>query len=186
MAKGPNTTKPNKRGKDRRQKARRDGNPAGAIGSDLDRQRAVRMRLEGYTYDDIARALGVSKSTAHGYVNDGWERINAETDEERRELRGLELARLDAMLRRALPIATKDNLVVIETEMTADGPMEVRKENAELQFKAMDRALKIGKRRAELLGLDAPVKVEQTEASALEPLEVLQARVAAVKAAQRP
>jgi hypothetical protein len=177
----PNTNK----SKDRRSKLRKDADPAAGIAADVDRQKAVRMRLEGYTFRAIADALGVSLETAYRYVNDGWERINLVTDEDREELRSMELARLDGMLKRAYPIAVKDNLLVIEVEYGVDGPVEVRKENAELQFKAMDRVLKIGKRRAELLGLNAPVKSEtNVTGSALEPLEVLAQRVAAAKEKQ--
>jgi transposase len=183
MPPAPNTIKAN--AKDRRKKARKDGNPSGALSADLDRQKALKWREEGMSYRDIAAKLGVSLSTAYKYVNDGWERVNEETDESRRVVRAMEEDNLDAMLKVALPLATKNNLLVITTEFTADGPVEVRKEDAELQFKAIDRVLKIGKRRAEIRGTDAPVKIEnQVSGSALEPLEVLAQRVAEAKAKQ--
>jgi hypothetical protein len=181
MPPAPNTTKAN--ACDRRQKARKDGNPAGALAADLDRQRALELRKEGLSYRGIARELRVSISTAYDYVNDGWGRILDATDETRETLRAIEEENLDAMLARALPIATKDNLTVVDVEYGPDGPVEVRKDAAELQLKAMARVLQISQRQAQLRGLDAPTKVEgSVSGSALEPLEVLAARVAEAKA----
>lgn len=172
--KKPNTRKPN----DRRAKTRKDADPKAALAADLERKKAIGLRLEGYSYREIAAELGVSVETAYRYVNDGWDRIKTETDQDREDLRNLELARCDAMLKRALPLATRNNLVLIDIELGPDGPAEVRKDAIDVQFKAMDRVLKIGKRRADLLGLDAPTKVESTVTNnALEPLTELAKRI---------
>ena len=182
----PNTRKPNRaaKPKDRRAKLHRDADPAAAIVADQDRQKAINLRLQGHTFREIAAAVGVSVETAHRYVNDGWERIQTATDEQRQELRDLELARLDAMLKRVLPIATANNLKV-EKEVFRNGQAEIIcEEDAELQFKAVDRALKIGKRRAELLGLDAPAKIEVTGKRKTVPLEELERRIAEKERAQ--
>ncbi len=181
MSKGPNTRKSN----DRRSKGRKDGDPAGGIAADIDRQRAVQLRRDGHSFEEIAAALRVAKSTAHKYVNDGWDRINETTDEERRLLRAEWEARLMAMLKRAMPLATHNNLVMLVTEFTADGAVEVKKDAAELQLKAMDRVLKIAKAHAELYGLNAPTKIELPgDKNRLEPLSELARRVAEFKAAE--
>lgn len=174
--KGANTPPP----KDGRKKPVKDSLPAEVLNADLERRKAIAMRLDGYTFREIADELGVSVSTAHAYVNDGWERVQNATDEDRAALRDLELARCDQMLKRVLPIATANNLQV-EKEVFRDGErIVVTETDAELQFKAVDRALKIGKRRAELLGLDAPTKIEQTGKTSLIPLDEL-ARIVAEK-----
>lgn len=180
-AKGSNKAKP----KDQRKQSVKNGDPAGALKADLERHQAIKMRLEGYTFREIADEIGISVSTAHTYVNDGWERVQNATDEDRTLLRDMELARCDQMLKRVLPIATANNLLV-EKEKFVDGSMiVVTEEDAELQFKAVDRVLKIQKRRSDLLGLDAPTKIEQTGASALIPLDELAKRVAENKAKKR-
>jgi transposase-like protein len=186
MPKKPNTRTPNaKKRKDARNMPAKCGAPELLVAADMERQKALKLRREGHTYQSIASALGVSKSTAYEYVNDGWERIKLVNDEECEAMRAEETDRLRAMLRRVIPLATRDNLTVIETELGPEGPVEVRKDAAELQLKAVDRALKISARMCQLYGLDAPVKTEtNVTGSALEPLSELAKRVAEAKEKQ--
>lgn len=93
-------------------------------------RKAIELRKAGATYDKIAEALGYeNRSGAYKIV------VGALRDlvqEPAQELRTLELERLDAMTLAIWARAQKGELA------------------------AVDRLLKIGERRAKLLGLDAP------------------------------
>jgi predicted transcriptional regulator len=91
------------------------------------------MRSRGYSYTDIAKALGISRSTAHKYVTAELDKLRAETRASAAQIRSLELARLDRLWRRA-------------EEMLADGDAD--------GAKAIAAAIRIMERRARLLGLD--------------------------------
>jgi hypothetical protein len=100
----------------------------------LDREvAALRLRQAGLTFDQIARRLGyANRSGAWHAVRAG---LAATLQEPADELRGLELARLDALHEALWPKAIAGNL------------------------RAVDGVLAIMKRRSRLLGLDAPKAV---------------------------
>jgi len=102
-----------------------------------DRQmQALTLRKAGVSYQSIADALGYK--TAGG----AWVAVKAalkkRVQEPADELRTLELDRLDDMLKAIAPHVQAGNLT------------------------AIDRALKIQDRRAKLLGLDMPAKLDVT------------------------
>ncbi len=104
--------------------------------------RALGMRAGGHSYRAIARALGVSLSTAHGYVAEALADLRTHTAEQAQTLRDLEAHKLDRAERftwRALRSA---------------GPADVAKLANTLRS--------ISESRRRLLGLDAPVQVEHT------------------------
>ena len=96
--------------------------------------KALTLRKAGAGYQAIADALGYKDHTG------AWRAVKAALkktlQEPADELRQLELARLDDMLKAIAPYVAAGNLT------------------------AIDRALKIQERRARLLGLDAPTKQE--------------------------
>jgi len=101
----------------------------------LEHQRqALELRRMGLGYEAIGAQLGLGKSQAHRLVQaalaDCREQVTAHAD----ELRSEELSRLDGMLQGLWPRARKGEAA------------------------AVDRVLKIGERRAKLLGLDAPTR----------------------------
>lgn len=99
-------------------------------------RKALALRRAGASYEQIAKELGLSnKSAAHKMVKRGIESIPREAAEDVREL---ELSRLDTMSRALWEKAAKGDGFAIE------------------------RMLKIMKRRAEYLGLDAPKKQEHS------------------------
>ena len=113
------------------------------------RNTALDMRSRGYSYTDIAKTLGVSRSTAHKYVTTELDKIREETRASAEQVRGLELSRLDRLWRRAEELLDSDD---------DDGA------------KAIGAALRIMERRARLLGLDA--QVEQVAGSVTLTVEV--------------
>lgn len=102
------------------------------------RQQAINLRMGGKTFQQIGEQLGITKQSAHSLVITALKEISTKTAESAEELRRMEMERLDFM-RNAIwgQVINGDVL-------------------------AIDRALRISKRMAELLGLDAPTKSDVT------------------------
>lgn len=105
------------------------------------RQQAIALRVEGNTFDQIAAALGCTRSAAWKMVQREIDEIVRDTRADAAELRALELARLDDAQR-----AIWDRV--------EDGHLP-----------SIDRLLRISERRAKLLGLDAPMRIAPTDPS---------------------
>lgn len=145
--------------------------------------RAVELYKRGYTYEEIAAEVGYrQRSGAYRAV----ERAIAEQIREPAEhVRRAEVARLDMLLKAAFLVLGKEHVyvsggsvvknevyavdedtgrVLMETDENGNRhPVVDRYEdlvNDKPKLEAIDRILKIMKRRAELLGLDAPAKFE--------------------------
>jgi hypothetical protein len=99
-------------------------------------QRALELRVTGATYVEIGCSLRLSTTRAYQLVRAGLGEINAELTETASQLRQMELERLDAI-------------------HAAHWPKRENPRNAEIILRVMER-------RARLLGLDAPAKIEQT------------------------
>jgi len=95
---------------------------------------ALKLRLAGVSYDDIARTVGYKgPSGAYQAVKSAMKKT---LQEPAGELRTLEITRLDEALRAIWPQVKKGNLL------------------------AIDRYLKISERRAKILGIDSKTQVE--------------------------
>ncbi len=126
------------------------------------RKIAFELRKRRYTYQEIADELHVSIKTAHQYVNAYWEEIKDTTQEVAELVRERELGTLDALQKRLTPIA-------LEHTDPTDLP------RGEFQLKVIDRLLRIQERRAKLLGLEAPQKVDVNSGVKMDPEKVLAA-----------
>ncbi|MCL2515288.1 MAG: helix-turn-helix domain-containing protein [Microbacteriaceae bacterium] len=85
---------------------------AGRVTDSTARQtEAVRLRLSGANYQQIADALGVNRSTAWRAVDKA---LKAERFEAVAELRQIELARLDQVLSTLWPKATRGDLQAVD------------------------------------------------------------------------
>jgi hypothetical protein len=104
------------------------------------RAKAVELRKLGFTYKRISDQLGVSVPAAHQMVAKALRELNELAAEEAAEVRRLELERLD------------DYQVRIAQEIQAGRGL-----------KAIDVGLRIMTRRAKLLGLDAPTRMDVSE-----------------------
>ena len=118
------------------------------------RAKAWEMRLDGKSYREIGEALGVAHTTAHAYVMAVLERTKKENNESAEHWRQISVARLEKALN-VVKDALKAVLIDPETGMPIDDT-----ENHELRLKAIDRLIKLEERKAKLLGMDAPSKVE--------------------------
>jgi len=93
---------------------------------------ALELRKAGATYRMIGIRLGITKQSAHARVASALADLKALTAEQAEDVRALEIERLDAMLLGLWDRARKGD------------------------EQAVSACLKISKRRAELLGIDAP------------------------------
>ena len=103
---------------------------------------ALAMRQRGHSYRAIAAQLGVSLSTAHGYVADALAELRAQTAEEVQMLRDLEAQKLDRVERylwRALRTASAADVAKLANSLRL-----------------------VSESRRKLFGLDAPVDAEPT------------------------
>lgn len=108
--------------------------PAAARRIELQAQ-ALELRRAGHGYEVIAQKLGIGKSSAYRMVDAAMAGARAQIAASVDELRAEEITRLDGMLAKLWPKVT-------------DNP----------DVSVIDRIIKIGERRAKLLGLDAPVR----------------------------
>ena len=99
---------------------------------------ALELRRAGYSYDSIGRKIGLSKSRAHALVQMGLDEVRQQIAAAVDNLRAEEVSRLDGMLAKIYPKASRGDVA------------------------AIDRVLKIGERRAKLLGIEAPMRIETT------------------------
>lgn len=93
---------------------------------------ALEYRARGWTYERIAKELGVSINTAYLDTNKALEEVREQAKEAAQEVMEIELRRLDDWLR------------ALDLRIQLGQPT------------AIQAALKIQERRAKLLGLDAP------------------------------
>ena len=117
---------------------------------------ACRLRRDGCTYDHIARELGYAdRGEAHKAVQRALVAIVQEAAE---EVRAVELDRLDMLWRAGLKVLRAKHVTVQNGKVVMlDG--EPLSDDAPV-LNAIDRLLRIMERRAKLLGLDAPKRVE--------------------------
>lgn len=112
--------------------------------------KVLELRKRGMSYDAIAKELGYADRTGPHQVVKRWlERIKTENYHSMEELREIELQKLDDMLE-------KNNKQMDLILTSGLDPLEITKVMAKLQ----DTQLKIMDRRAKLVGLDAPTRVE--------------------------
>lgn len=117
----------------------------------LRRNRAVKLRVKGMTYEEIARRLGCNPETARKDIERALAEVRAGYSEDAREQLQMDLMRLDGLIRAYWKKAMQDKDV----------------KAAELLLKTLDR-------RAKLLGLNAPTRVEaKHELSGLSDSELL-------------
>ena len=125
---------------------------------------AARLRADGCTYQQIADQLGFShRDLARRSVARA---LAATVREPADELRHLELIRLDALWVEATKVMTAEHLTVSHGKVVEVDGVPLKDDGPVLS--AIDRLLKIMERRAKLVGLDAPAKVEVMSLDAID------------------
>jgi hypothetical protein len=129
------------------------------------RATAMRLKAAGKTLDEImAEVPGYrSRAAVSQDISRALQQRVRDEGEAADELRALELERLDALYKAAWEVLERPHLTVSHGKVVKltrpDGTeMTLRDDAPTLQ--AIDRLLRIAERRAKLLGLDSPVKLE--------------------------
>ncbi|KKN34261.1 hypothetical protein LCGC14_0795600 [marine sediment metagenome] len=155
---------PRKKKKAKRGRATRKRGIANRAGHDAlvveRRSSALRLRIGGARYRQIATELNVSLDTAWHDVQDSIAETNALSTEHAEELRAVELERLDRYLR-----GLQD--VIAGT-------------NSTLKLRAIEIAVHVSARRAKLLGLDAQQTapaIEEILRTATEIVHIIQSEI---------
>lgn len=144
-----------------------NGQPRGGRGrftrglstANRDRQ-AAELRTQGHSYQAIADELGYrhKESARRAVARALTDAVREPTD----ELRQMELIRLDSLWMQAMQVLQANHVTVSNGRVVTvekDGELVPVDDDAPV-LQAIDRLLKIMERRAKLLGLDAPAKVE--------------------------
>ena len=133
-----------------------DGRGAGGefvrtVSTAEDDANAARMRASGFSYREIAKATNCSTSAAHDRVQRALAAVPVEAV---RELRQVELERMDDLVKQMLVILRSDHPLVSHGRVMP-GLSDVRPKIA-----AVQTLLRISESRRRLLGLDEPIKHE--------------------------
>jgi len=123
------------------------------------RTRVLAMRIEHIPYEDIAAELGVSEEVARQDYKRAREQATAELRATVSEHRATEIAKIDALEREAWRVLKARHITVQQGRVVRDDDGATIEDDAPV-LQAIDRLERLMKRRAALLGLDAPVKVE--------------------------
>lgn len=126
------------------------------------RTKAVKMRLEGKTWQEIADALGLpNRGAAYNDVSRALAQAREELAQSAEDFREMELQRLDALTAKVHEVLERQHVVVTPGgKIVYDGDVKLVDDGPTLA--AIDRLVKIGESRRKLLGLDSPAKVEHS------------------------
>ena len=120
-------------------------------------QRAASMKLAGHTYETIASDLGIGLTTAYEAVERAMKAIPFEDAD---SLRKIELAHLEKAQAKALKILEARHVAIsVKGDVVVDENGEAVLDDT-VALKAIDSLVKVQTRRAKLLGLDAPTRVQ--------------------------
>jgi intein-encoded DNA endonuclease-like protein len=116
-------------------------NSSQAVNAAERRTKALDLRKQGLTYEAIGKELGCNRSRAYKIVSKELSLIKAKNNETAEEIKTIELQRLDHLLEATMIRAVDEN-------------------TKDVYLPAVDRCLRIMERRAKLLGLDSPEKLD--------------------------
>jgi hypothetical protein len=118
---------------------------------------ALELRAAGATYRQIAQRLGVSVSAAHECVTRGLDRTRREPAE---QLRELELERLDRLQVEATKVLAARHVIVQAGKVVVDEDTRQPMVDHGPTLVAIRTLVQVQESRRQLLGLDAPVRVD--------------------------
>lgn len=140
------------------------------------RAEMLRLRLEGYTLEEIGEVMGIKPESVHGIITRA---LTSMVKAPAEELLALELARCDELLEEALetvrafhPMVNAGNVVRAVVEDRNGNPVRDPAtgnvlthslEDKAPKLAAINTALRVMERRAKLLGLDKPTKIAATD-----------------------
>jgi len=122
---------------------------------------ALKLRVKGHTFKEIAQKLSISVGQAHADVQAALSDVREDVARDAATERKLQLKRLDkAMVVADGILESKSNGLDVGDDIDSAEIAEELSRLEEIKLKAIDRIVKLEERRAKLLGLDAPEKRE--------------------------
>ena len=109
----------------------------------------LQLRMAGYIYRDIASQLGIGLATVHRDLNKALKSFDNDNEEFAREMKAIETARLEELIKGIWTKGKGGNLMVI------------------------DRLTRLFERKAKLHGLDGPIKIAPTMPDGVDPYTLL-------------
>jgi hypothetical protein len=120
------------------------------------RAKVAQMRLAGASFEEIGQQLGISDTRAHQLWTDALERTIREPAERHR---ALELQRLDQLQLAAVRVLRASHVVIQGGKVVADRQGRPYTDHGPV-LAAVNTLLRVAERRARLLSLDAPARVD--------------------------
>jgi len=128
------------------------------------RAKVLARRTEHIPYEQIAAELGITSAVARKDYERALEALKLEQDGHARFNVARQLETLDVAERAAWAVLRKDHIHVQHGKIVRHEDGSPVLDDAPV-LNAIDRILKISERRARLLGLDAPAKIEVSDAT---------------------
>lgn len=145
------------------------------------RRLAFELRVQRWTYRMIADKLGVSTTAVHGYIHDVLGELKRETVADAEDCRQLELESLDEQERELIEVQREIKPLALmrvdvfdvdkEGQAVPADKVSIALSAVEKLTKIAQRRVSIGERRANLLGLDAPKKMDVRDVIGLDEAE---------------
>jgi hypothetical protein len=128
------------------------------------RARVLALRTEQVPYAEIARQLGVTLSVVKIDYMRGLQQYARDQAEQAHLARDRELAKLDQLEHACWKVLRTRHITVQHGKIVRDEDGQVVEDDAPV-LNAVDRLVRIAHRRATLLGMDAPARVEVSDAT---------------------
>lgn len=123
------------------------------------RAQVIKLRVDGYGFREIAAKAGISVGQAYNDFKAVMDRTKAEADSTADQERQVSLSRIDRAIKVLVPMIDAADTETMRARIASGEDAKLVMSQAASALDAMDRLDKLEKRRAALLGLDAPTKV---------------------------
>lgn len=127
------------------------------------RARVLQLRIKHRTYAEIGATLGISPKLAELDHRRALADLTREQSTQAATMRDVELERLGAIERAAWEVLGRDHIYVQHGKIVCFEDGTPVPDDAPV-LQSVDRILRISERRARLLGLDAPARIEVSDA----------------------
>lgn len=128
------------------------------------RERVLALRVEQVPVSEIATRLGVSVSVVKMDYVRALEQLTRDQAEQAGNARAVELAKLDQLEHAAWRVLRARHITIQHGKIVRDENEQVVEDDAPV-LQAIDRLVRIAARRATLTGMDAPARIEVSDAT---------------------
>src|SRR6476661_4215011 len=133
----------------------------GQVERRLERAAAVwKRRCQGATYSTLVAEFGISKTCVHNYIEEQRALLRQESHDQAAREREQALALLDNAIEKIIPHINGEIEIETVIERGEKPPITMTVEEWQARIQACGALTKLLDRKAKLLGMDAPLKVE--------------------------